>query len=233
MKILKQIFADTLHLFFPHTCTGCGSDLLNKTNLLCIRCISKLPHTHFATFENNPIEKIFRGRLALRAAHSEFYFEKHELIQHLIHRLKYANDIDIGIYLGEITGNALLKSDRFTTVDYIVPLPLNKNKEKKRGYNQAEIICTGIHTATNIPVLKNNIIKLRATESQTRKHRGERWNNVEGSFVVTDPNALEGKHILLVDDVITTGATLEACAKAILQVRDSSLSIATLAHASK
>ncbi len=233
MKILKQFFADTFHLFFPHTCTGCGSDLLNKTNLLCIRCISRLPHTHFANFENNPIEKIFRGRLPLRAAHSEFYFEKHELIQQLIHRLKYGNDIDIGIYLGEITGNALLKSARFTTVDYIIPLPLNKNKEKKRGYNQAEIICRGIHSATNIPVMINNIVKRRATESQTLKHRGERWNNVEGSFVVTNPNALEGKHVLLIDDVITTGATMEACAQAILQVRDSSLSIATLAHASK
>ncbi|MEO5984996.1 MAG: phosphoribosyltransferase family protein [Ferruginibacter sp.] len=233
MKFLKQIFADTFHLFFPHTCPGCGSDLLNKTNLLCIRCITKLPHTHFAFFENNPIEKIFSGRVPVRAAHSEFYFEKNELIQHLIHRVKYGNDIDTGVYLGEITGKALLKSGRFSTVDYIIPLPLNKSKQKKRGYNQSEIICRGIHTAMNIPLMINNIIKVRKTESQTRKHRGERWNNVAGSFVVTNPNILEGKHILLVDDVITTGATIEACALAILQVRDCSLSIASLSHASK
>lgn len=231
--LLKHVLSDTFHLFYPHTCTGCGSDLINKNNLLCLRCISELPHTHFALHENNLIERIFRGRLPIKAAHSEFYFAKNELIQHLIHQLKYNNNKDIGIYLGEIAGKTLLKSGRFGAIDYLVPLPLYADKEFKRGYNQAEVICKGIYSSTNIPLLINNIVRQRATETQTLKHRAERWENVVGSFVVKDPSILIGKHILLVDDVITTGATIEACGHTILYIEGTSLSIAALAHASK
>lgn len=233
MLSIKHILSDTFHLFYPHTCTGCGSDLVNKNNLLCIRCISELPHTHFALHENNLIERIFRGRLPIKAAHSEFYFAKNELIQHLIHQLKYNDNKEIGIYLGEITGNTLLKSGRFSTIDYLIPLPLYGDKEFKRGYNQAEVICNGIYASTRIPVMTNNVIRQRATETQTRKHRAQRWENVEGSFVVKDPSALRGKQLLLVDDVITTGATIEACGHAILNIEGTSVSIAALAHASK
>lgn len=182
---------------------------------------------------NNLIEKIFRGRLPLIAGHSEFYFAKNELIQHLIHQLKYNHNLEIGIYLGEITGNTLLKSTRFEDIDYLIPLPLYPEKQFKRGYNQAEVICNGIHKSTMIPVMANNIVRQRATETQTRKHRAERWQNVAGSFVVTEPATLTGKHVLLIDDVITTGATIEACGQAILTVEGTSLSIAALAHASK
>lgn len=233
MLSIKHIFSDTFHLFYPITCCGCGSDLINKNNLLCIRCISELPHTNFALHENNLIERIFRGRLPLKAGHSEFYFAKNELIQHLIHQLKYHKNKEIGYYLGEITGNTLLKSGRFGAIDYIVPLPLFADKEFKRGYNQAEVICNGISATTNISVKANNVVRQHATETQTRKHRAERWKNVEGSFIVKDPEALTGKHILLIDDVITTGATLEACGHAILKIYGTSLSIASLAHASK
>ncbi|MEJ7626317.1 MAG: phosphoribosyltransferase family protein [Ferruginibacter sp.] len=233
MLSLKNIFSGLFHLLYPHNCTGCGSDLLPKGQLLCIACISELPHTCFAGQENNPIEKIFRGRLPVSAAHSQFYFAKNELIQHLIHELKYNNNKEIGISLGEMLGISLLQSGRYTSIDYLIPLPLHLKKEFRRGYNQAAIICEGISRSTSIPMMPGNVTRQRVTDTQTRKHRAERWNNVAGSFIIKNPEKLAGKHILLVDDVITTGATIEACGLSILKINGTSLSIASLAHASK
>jgi ComF family protein len=172
-------------------------------------------------------------RIPVAAAHSQFYFEKAFLIQHLIHQLKYKNNTAIGVYLGELMGKTLLNSNRFTAIDYLVPLPLYPDKERKRGYNQAAIICNGMSELMNVPVLTGNVLRQRFTQTQTRKHRTERWENVAGSFTFNNPAALKGKNILLVDDVITTGATLEACGSVILQTPEVKLYIATLAHAAK
>ena len=130
-------------------------------------------------------------------------------------------------------GKTLLQSGRFSNIDYLIPLPLFPDKEFKRGYNQAEIICNGISKTMNVPVLKNIVCRQHATETQTRKHRTERWENVSESFIVKQPEKLQGKQVVLVDDVVTTGATLEACGQVILQAHVSSLSITTLAKASK
>lgn len=233
MIAVKKTIHDILHLFFPHVCTGCGSDLLSKGSLLCVQCISNLPHTGFATIPDNPVEKVFAGRLPVKAAHSEFYFSKGQLVQQLIHQLKYKDNKQIGHYLGTHIGYSISTSSRFSGIDYIVPLPLYASKEFKRGYNQAAMICHGIADITQVPVLEKNVIRKRQTETQTRKHRAERWQNVDGSFCIQNPAQLAGKNILLVDDVITTGATLEACARAILQIPGTSISLAALAHASK
>lgn len=233
MQVLKNIVADALHLFYPHICTGCGSDILEKENLLCLHCINDLPNTNFALYKDNPVEKAFWGRIPVSAAHSQYYFAKESLIQHLIHQLKYKNNKDIGVYMGELMGKALLNSNRFNNIDALVPLPLYPDKERKRGYNQATVICEGMANVMNIPVIKNNVIRQRFTETQTRKHRAERWQNVEGSFVVTHPQQLQGKNILLVDDVITTGATIEACGSSILQCEGTKLFVASLAYAAK
>lgn len=230
---LKNIVNSTLHLFYPHVCTGCGSDLLEEGNLLCVECIHNLPHTNFAAFANNPVEKYFWGRIPLSAAYSQFYFSKEFLIQHLIHQLKYRGNIKIGFYLGEMMGKTLMNSNRFKNIDALIPLPLFADKEHKRGYNQALVICNGIASVMNIPVLNGSIIRRHATETQTRKHRTERWDNVKDSFKVMREKELAGKHFLLVDDVVTTGATLEACGNALLQLQDVKLSIATLAYAAK
>jgi ComF family protein len=230
---VKNMVSSAVHLFYPHLCTGCGSDLLEETNLLCLKCIHDLPHTNFAGFEGNPVEKHFWGRLPITAAHSEFYFSKEFLIQHLIHQLKYKADTQIGFYLGELMGKTMLQSSRFTSIDALIPLPLYPDKEHKRGYNQAAIICNGISSVMSVPVLNGHVIRKHATETQTRKHRTERWENVKGSFKVVKENILRGKHLLLVDDVITTGATLEACGSVILEVENLKLSMATLAYAAK
>ena len=229
----RNIVNSTLHLFYPHTCTGCGSDLLKEDNLLCLRCIHSLPHTNFAGIAGNPIEKYFWGRLPVQSAHSEFYFAKEFLVQHLIHELKYKGNTQIGFYLGELMGKSLMNSSRFSHIDALIPLPLYADKEYKRGYNQATVICNGMSSVMNIPVWNNAVIRQYAPETQTRKHRTARWENVKESFRVVKESALINKHLLLVDDVVTTGATLEACGNVLLQQGDVKLSISTLAYASK
>ena len=233
MKHKSNILSPLVHLFYPHVCTGCGSDLVEADNLLCLQCVSDLPHTNFAMHANNPVEKIFWGRLALTAAMSEFYFTKGTLIQTLIHEFKYKNNKAMGLYLGAMMGSSLLSNNRFTKIDALVPLPLFADKEFKRGYNQATILCNGMSEVMDVPVIKNNVVRKRFTETQTKKHRTERWENVEGSFEINNAQEIKGKHILLVDDVVTTGATLEACSAEILKIEGTKLSIATLAFASK
>lgn len=176
---------------------------------------------------------MFTGRLSIVAATSGFYFAKGDLVQSLIHDLKYNGNKEAGIYLSETMGSLMLQSNRFNNIDYLIPLPLFAEKEYKRGFNQADIICQGLSTTMNIPVLLKNIVRIRFTETQTKKHRTERWDNVNDSFKVTDETVLKNKHILLVDDVITTGATLDACAQVINNIEGIKISIATLATASK
>ena len=230
---LKTLLSDSLHLFYPHHCNGCGSDLLDNTSLLCLDCINHLPRTGFAIHENNPIEKYFRGRLLIQAAHSEYYFEKDSVIQELIHQLKYSGNTRIGEYLGEQLGMSLLQSNRFGNLDALIPLPLFPDKERKRGYNQSDIICRGIARVMNIPIITDAVIRRQATETQTHKHRTERWENVRDSFAVMHPEKINNKCMLLVDDVITTGATLEACGQTILLAGVQQLSIATIAQATR
>jgi ComF family protein len=233
LLLQKTIFKDLFHLFYPHVCTGCGSDIIQDDNLLCLHCISQLPYTNFEKHVNNLIEKIFIGRLSLVNAMSEFYFAKGALIQTLIHELKYKGNKEMGLYLGKLMARSLTESNRFNGIDTLIPLPLFAEKEFKRGYNQATILCNGISEVMNIPVLTTAVARKKFTETQTKKHRTERWENVEESFAVINPAQLKNKHVLLVDDVITTGATLEACGAAILKNGDVSLSIATLAYAAK
>ena len=220
-------------MFYPHLCIGCGSDLLPDNELLCLRCIHDLPHTEFEKYPNNPIERIFIGRVPIVAATCGFYFSKGELIQNLIHELKYKGNKDAGIYLSELMGNQMMKSERFKNIDYLIPLPQFAEKENKRGFNQADIVCLGLSNTMNIPTLTKNVVRNRFTETQTKKHRTERWENVFESFKVNEESVLKNKHILLVDDVITTGATLDACAQVINKIEGIKISIATLAFASK
>ncbi|MEO7044430.1 MAG: ComF family protein [Ferruginibacter sp.] len=233
MFSVKNILADAMHLFYPHNCTGCGSDLLSKDELVCIKCLRILPHTGFENIKDNSVERIFTGRVPIKDATAEFYFSKTQLIQQLIHQLKYKGNKEIGFYLGAIMAKKILQSNYFKNMDYLIPLPLYPDKEFKRGYNQAEIICNGMASVLKIPVHTKNVIRKRFTETQTKKRRTERWENVEGSFTIKDPSILNGKNILLVDDVLTTGATMEACAQILSSVPGISISIATLAIASK
>jgi ComF family protein len=228
----RQISESLLHIAFPHVCAGCGSDLLSKENMLCIRCLAALPETFFHQFQNNPVEKLFYGRLPLQLATAQYYFTKESLMQSLVFQFKYKGAKELGFYLGQLMGHQLATQKGFQNVDALVPLPLYPQKERKRGFNQATVLCEGIADILQKPVLKNAVARKTATESQTRKSRVERWQNMEGRFELTNEVQLKGKHILLVDDVVTTGATLEACGRTLLQAENVQLSIATLCFSS-
>ena len=232
MKYLSNILEDALQLFYPHVCAGCGDDLHGKLQLICFSCMQQLPYTDFAKIPNTQIEHIFYGRAKIESACSIFYFSKGQIMQQLIHQLKYKGNQEIGIYLGKLMAEQLLNSGRFNNFDAIIPLPMHPDKQKKRGYNQAEVLANGLSQKMNIPLLNNMILRSKKTSTQTKKQRVERWTNVDGTFVIQNQSSIIGKHILLIDDVITTGATLEACINTILSVENTTLSIAVLAHAS-
>jgi ComF family protein len=226
----KKYASHFLHLFYPHNCEGCGSDVIFDSQLLCARCRHRLPETGFFTRANNPVEKLFYGRAAIQHAGSAYYFTKDSLLQHLLIQLKYKGNKEAGYFLGRMMGLALAQSEHFSTVDVLVPLPLNHKKEQMRGYNQAALLCEGIHEVWRKPVLPHAVTRTRFTETQTRQNRVSRWQNMEGVFAVNEPALLQHKHILLIDDVITTGATLEACSSSLLAVDGVRVSIGAAAY---
>lgn len=226
--LLTEIKEAVLHLLFPHVCEGCGTDVLHHQHFLCLRCHASLPRTEFHLYPNNPVEKIFWGRIPVVNATAQYYFTKASAMQHLMHQLKYRGNRELGLYLGRLMGHALAETNRFKEVDALVPLPLFSSKEKTRGYNQATILCEGMAEVLDKPILKDAVIRTTHTDSQTKKNRVQRWQNMEGRFELVKPDAVKGKHLLLVDDVVTTGATLEACGTELLEAGNVQLSLATL-----
>jgi|SRR5215831_11298148 len=233
MATVEEIKDSFFHLFFAHVCDGCGSDLTNRESRLCLQCISQLPGTSFHLHADNPVEKIFWGRLPVVNATAQYYFTKESLMQRLMHQLKYKGNKELGKQLGRLMGIDLGKTNRFTNVDALIPLPLFPAREKQRGYNQAAILCEGIAEIMNVEILKNTIRRIQPTDSQTKKGRLERWENMQGKFELVQPERIRNKHVLVVDDVITTGATLEACGLELLKVVHARVSIATLCVASR
>ena len=228
MHLLKSIKDSVVHLVFPEVCAGCGSDVVSGQNKLCISCHEVLPQTSFHLHGNNPVEKLFWGRLPVTYATAQYYFTKKSLVQRLMHQFKYRGDKELGVFLGRLMGHQLNESNRFKAIDVLLPLPLFPSKERKRGYNQATMLCEGISEVLQKPVVKDAVIRTIFTESQTKKNRIERWQNMEGRFQLIKENAIKDKHVLLIDDVITTGATLEACGHEVLKAEGAKLSIATL-----
>lgn len=229
--MFKEAFSSFAHLFFPHVCAGCGSDVIQNDSIVCMHCSSQMPFTNFHIQPGNPVEKKFWGRLHLQAAASTFYFTKNSFLQNLLHAFKYKSNKDVGYYLGTQMAQQIKGCERFSNIHVLIPLPLFASREKKRGYNQATILCNAMSNELQIPVVNNAVIRGAATNTQTHKTRAERWDNMDGKFILINEEAIQNKHILLVDDVVTTGATLEACGKELLKAPGSQLSILTLAYA--
>lgn len=224
MKLLSSL----LHLIYPQLCLACGDDSVDE-ELVCFNCISQLPYTQFHLHRDNKTERVFHGRVKIEYGMSLLYFSKSMLVQNLLHELKYRNQKELGHYLGQLIGRSLRQNSCFADLDVIIPLPLSDRKNKLRGYNQSELLCNGIGEVLSKPVSVGNVIRPVHTSTQTLKHRRERWLNVEGIFEVSDATVFEGRHVLLVDDVLTTGATLEACAAVMSEIPGIRISIATLA----
>ena len=219
-----------LHLFFPHLCAGCSSDMIDDQELICFQCMLSLPYTQFESIENNPVEKLFWGRTKIEHAFSIFYYIPDSPLQQIIHHIKYKNNPALGVYMGKIMGLKLKSFFAMNAVDLMLPMPLHPKKEYTRGYNQASVLCEGIQETTDISYLNHTLIRNFNTSTQTKKSRIERWENVAEVFEITDPAAFEHKHILLIDDVITTGASTEACANLLIKNKAASVSICSLAY---
>lgn len=216
-------------MIFPKVCYACGKSLFKKEDCICTHCLYHLPKTNFHLYGDNPVVKLFWGRTSVFSAASLFSFSKGGKVQHLIHQLKYRGKKEIGNSLGKYYGNELKQTPLFSPAETVVPVPLHIKKFKSRGYNQSEMFAQGIAESMKLQLPPRALIRTTASETQTKKSRFARWKNVEEIFKVTSPEILKGKHVLLVDDVVTTGATLEACANKILEVPGTKVSIATIA----
>ncbi len=228
---IQQCYFDVVSVIYPRLCLACGRQLPPRQDILCLHCDFRLPKTDFHEHRENLFTDRFWGRISLKAASSYLYFRKGSLAQQLIHRLKYDQKREIGAALGQRYGRVLSGVSTFREVDCIVPVPLHPYKEKKRGYNQSAVFGQGLAEAMHLPCHPHALRRRLMTETQTRKSRFDRINNVGEVFEPAQEPLLRGKHILLVDDVVTTGATLEACALSLLEIPGTSVSMATIGFA--
>ncbi|TDU43184.1 ComF family protein [Gelidibacter sediminis] len=220
-----------LKLFFPEICLTCDNPLEDNELHICTLCRHEMPLTDFVDFQKNEVSKILYGRVQLCYATSLLWFSKKGIVQHLLHNLKYKGHEEVGAFLGRWLGEELRRHEEFRSVDVVVPVPLHAKRMRQRGYNQVHKFGKEIASALNCDFNKRVLQKTKATKTQVFKDRLRRWNNDDTVFSVTDFKILKGKHILLVDDIITTGATLETCANALMKIEGITISIATMAIA--
>jgi len=226
MNFLKEIF----NIFYPEICLCCKDPLTTNEQSICLKCRHDLPLTNFTREKNNLVEKIFYGRFPIEEATSLFYFLKKGKVQQLMHELKYNNQQQIGNLIGNWLGEEILESKRFNDVDCIIPVPLHKKKKKIRGYNQVSTFGKSLSFKLNIPFYEDVLIKTSSTKTQTKKLRFDRWKNAEHQFIIKNKELIKNRHILLIDDIITTGATLEACLNTLEKSDNTKVSIATMAY---
>jgi ComF family protein len=219
-----------LHMLFPSLCFGCEENSVDKEEMICIHCKLTLPFTSFEIIRNNPVEKLFWGRVPVLFSTSTFYYSEKTSIQNIIHHIKYRDQKELGIFMGNMMGDRLRILLQENNTDICMPMPLHPTREKKRGYNQASLLCEGMQQTTGIPY--NDLVLERriATDTQTQKNRTARWNNVKDVFAINLPKRIQNKNIVLVDDVITTGASMEACAHILLENGAKTVAITSLAY---
>lgn len=228
--MLKAHSLHILDLFYPSVCVGCSNTLLSGEDLLCLECLFDMPFTRMHDLAYNTVEMRLYGRFEFTAATSLLFFMKNGKVQRMLHELKYLGGKEVGIYLGKQLAEALQASERFLGLEYVVPVPLHPRRQKERGYNQSEIIAEGMEEK-GFHIVPHALERLHNNASQTRKNMTERYKNVQQVFACARTDMLRGKKVLLLDDILTTGATLEACAKELLKVDGIELFVATIACA--
>ena len=229
MSVWSRYAEDLFSLFFPQLCCGCGKHLFSNESVICTDCVYNLPYTNFHEYADNPVAKQLWGRVPFVSAHAYLYFQKGSRVQSLMHQLKYNNKPEVAFKLGEMYGLKLKNLHLLQNTTAIVPVPLHPAKQKKRGYNQSEYFAQGLGQSLHIPV-NRSLQRTVFTATQTKKSRFVRYENMKEVFSISDKKSLENKHVLLVDDVLTTGATIEACALELLKINGLQLSISTIAY---
>jgi len=224
---------DFLSLIYPRYCEACEENLFKHEDLLCNKCLLTLPKGRYHLQTHNELELLFAGRIPTISVMSLFVYQKCGRVQKILHAIKYQQQKELARFAGKLFAGENEIKNTLSGVDFVLPIPLHKNKLKVRGYNQSQLFAEGICSTLNIPLDAESLTRVRETSTQTKKRKYQRWENVEGIFEVAYPTKLEGKHVLLVDDVITTGATLEAAWQALKHCRDIKISIASIAFAGK
>ncbi len=232
MTLKFNFLKDLYGLVYPEICCACGRRLKIQENYICLHCSYTLPKTNFAKEADNLVAKKLAGRIPYQAAMAMYYFTKKGKIQNLLYHLKYKGCYEVGCILGKKMGKELSQYEDWNRVEVIVPVPLHPKKQKKRGYNQSDAIGEGLAETMKIDCMSDAVIRNTHTETQTQMSKEARWDNVAHIFEVKNAEALANKHILLLDDVITTGATLEALSSSLLQLPNVKISVAALACAS-
>ncbi len=225
MNLLKNLSL----VFYPNSCVCCDTSLESSELIICVECRHDLPFFENADFKNNALTNIFKGRINIEKTGSFLEFHKHGKTKSLIHQLKYKGNQEIGSFLGKWWGSQLFESKILKDIDYIIPVPLHKKKLRKRGYNQLTTFGNTLALELQTKYLENVLIRSNSTKTQTYKNRFERFLNTETKFELTDIKILENKHILLIDDVITTGATIESCCKELLKTNNIKISVLSVA----
>lgn len=231
IKTLQTYLSDFVNLIYPDACFACEELLVSGEKVLCTTCLYQIPRTNYHLQKDNEIEEIFWGRCQLEHVSSFMFFKKKSRYQKLIHKLKYNGHKEIGRYLGNLYGVDLKKAPWIKEVDYIIPVPLHRKRQKERGYNQSEWIAIGLNEKLNISIDTKTLIRTVATKTQTKKNRVERWENVDAIFSITDKSKFENKHVLLIDDITTTGSTIEACVQALENSKNIKISVVTIGFA--
>lgn len=225
---------DLTLLAFPDNCLVCTRALASGERDVCFSCIDSLPETDYHALADNPVAQHFWGRQSFIHAAAYLYVRDGNISQDMIHLLKYKRKYKVGIKLGRLYGHKLREQDSLIRdIDLIVPVPLHVNRKRQRGYNQCDYFAQGLSEVLGVPYAPDVIQRIKENISQTKRTRYDRWENVEGIFALAQPEKIRGKHILLVDDVITTGATIESCASALMDAEDVRISIATIATAGR
>lgn len=232
LAILNSYLNSLVNALYPKICIGCGSTLLSNEEFLCMGCEMDLPLSYDWQNPNNRLAIRFAGRVPLENVTSLLLFKKGSIVQEIVHHIKYRGRKDAAVHFGKILGTQLKKSAFITPkADLIIPVPLHANRLKTRGYNQCDYFAQGLAESLQIPWSSNVLIRPADNLSQTKKRKLDRWGNVADIFELADSSTIENKHILLVDDVITTGATAESCVTSLLQANNVSVSFAAIATA--
>ena len=230
-SLFPELLRDFVSLIFPSYCLACEASLVKGESLVCSRCMLQMPQTNYHLDHDNPLKNRLACRLPVRLAMAMFKFSKSGRVQSLLHALKYRNEPALGVMLGNVYGDRLLTGNLKNAFDLIIPIPLHASRKRKRGYNQSAKFAEGLSQKLGIQFSDDLMERKVKTTTQTRKTKLKRWQNVMDVFHVNDREQLAGKNILLVDDVVTTGSTIEACGNYIIDAECASLSIACIAEA--